>query len=265
MIKSVCLILAVGILMGGCKSDREDEEDAVVLARGPALGALSAPSEYAAGAIDATGGMNAWARTKQLQLDCVVTFFRPDGSFYLSEQSYRIYPWSDSLEISAREPQGAFAWRLSKGQFEVLQGAERVGDLPLTVASRCFAEAILSIVTAPVRFLDSSAEFARQDAAVKMHGQWYHPIRTEAGPVEGSSGPATEIVFYQDRDSSVVDMMGFACAAKKKSLTVRGYDYEKVEKGGLAVPTRIEIYRGGGADARDRLVKIDCHRLERVQ
>ncbi|UCC97212.1 MAG: hypothetical protein JSW66_15360 [Phycisphaerales bacterium] len=250
LIKSVCLILGVGILMGGCKSDRENEENAVVLARGPAPGSLSASSEYATGAIDATGGMNAWTRTKHLQLDCVVTFFRPDGSFYLTEQSLRIYPWSDALEISAREPQGAFAWRLSQGRFEVLQGADRAGDLPLAVASRCFAEAILSIVTAPVRLLDSSAEFTRQDAAVKMHGQWYHAVNRKADAA----------IFYQDRDNSVVDMIQFTCAAKNKSLTVRGYDYARVEKGGLAVPTRIEIF-SGGPDAQDRLVKIDCHRL----
>jgi len=255
LIESVCVILGVGLMLGGCKSN--DVQEVVVLAQGPDLNTLSVPSEYATAAIDAAGGLDAWTSTKQLQLDCVVTFFRPDGTFYLTEQSFEVYPWSSALEISAMEPQGAFAWRLSKGQFEVLQGADRVKDLPMVVASRCFAEAILEIITTPARLMDDSAEFAREDTAVKIHGQWYQPIKRKA---------STEAVFYQDRDNSTIDMIQFACSAKGKSLTVRGYDYKKVEKGGPAVPTKIEIFNGsGGADAQDRLVKIDCHRFVRVQ
>lgn len=255
MIESLCVVLAAALMLAGCKVHQEQE--VIVLAQGPDLGTLSVPPEYATAAIDAAGGLTAWTSTKQLDLDCVVTFFRPDGVFYLTEQSYKVYPWSGSLEISAREPQGAFAWRLSKGQFEVLQGADRVKDLPMTVASHCFAEAIASIVTAPSRLLDDSAEFAREGTVVKIHGQWYHPINRKA---------SNEAIFYQDRDNSVVDMIEFACKAGNKTLTVRGYDYRKVEKGGPAVPTKIEIFgASAGADARDRLVKIDCHRFARAQ
>lgn len=255
LIESVCVILVVGLMLAGCKAQQEPQ--VTVLAQGPDLSAFPAPSEYATTAIDAVGGLDAWTKTRQLQLDCVVTFFRPDGTFYLTEQSLTVYPWSNALEISAREPQGAFAWRLSNGQFEVLQGAGRVKDLPMAVASRCFAEATLEIITAPARLLDTSADLARENAALKMHGQWYHPITRKA---------PTEAVLYQDRDNSVVDMIQFACSAKGKSLTVRGYDYKKVEKGGPAVPTKMELFSGSApADAQDRLVKIDCHRFVRVQ
>ena len=255
LIESVCVILVAGLMLGGCKA--QQKQDVIVLAQGPDLGGLSAPSEYATAAIDAAGGLDAWTRTRQLEFDCVVTFFRLDGTFYLTEQSFKVYPWSNSLEISANEPQGAFAWRLSKGQFEVLQGGDCVKDLPMPVASRCFAEAILEIITAPARLRDDSAEFAREDAAVKIHGQWYHPINRRA---------PTKAVFYQDRDNSVVDMIQLACKAGNKTLTVRGYDYKKVEKGGPAVPTKIEIFNGsGGADAQERLVKIDCQRFVRIQ
>jgi len=47
-------------------------------------------------------------------------------------------------------------------------------------------------------------------------------------------------------------------------LAVRGYDYTVVEKGGVSIPARIEIFR---TDARgnlqERLVKIDNHTLKR--
>jgi hypothetical protein len=255
LIESVCVVLVSGLMLGGCKAQREQQ--VIVLPQEPDRSAFSAPSQYASAAIDAAGGLDAWTTTKQLQLDCVVTFFRPDGAFYLTEQSFNIYPWSNSLEISATEPQGAFAWRLSEGQFEVLQGADQVKDLPMAVASRCFAEAILEIITAPARLLEDSPEFARESAAVKIHGQWYHPIKRKG---------ATEAVFYQDRDNSVVDMIELACKAGNKSLTVRGYDYKKVEKGGPAVPTKIEIFSASsGAGAENRLVKIDCRRFVRTR
>ena len=264
LFESVCVILGAGLVLGGCKAHQKQE--VVVLAQGPDLNTLSVRPEYATAAIDAAGGLDAWTGTKQLQLDCIVTFFRPDGTFYLTEQSFNIYPWSNSLEISAREPQGAFAWRLSRGQFEVLHGADQVKDLPMAVASRCFAEAILGIVTVPACFLDRSAEFTAQGGAVKMHGQWYQPIQRKARQSAEASQAASEAVFYQDRDNSVVDMIRFACKAGNKSLTVRGYDYKKVEKDGPAVPTKIEIFSGsGGADAQDRIVKIDCHRFVRAQ
>jgi hypothetical protein len=255
LIGSVCVILGAGLALAGCRAQQRQE--VVVLAQGPELGALSAPAEYAAAAIDAVGGLDAWTKTRQLQLDCVVTFYRLDGTFYLTEQSLNAYPWSNALEISAREPQGTFAWRLSKGQFEVLRGADCVKDMPLQVASRCFAEAILEIVTPPARLLDKSNEIAREDTAVKIHGQWYRPLKSKG---------AAEAVFYQNRDNSVVDMIQLACKAGSRALTVRGYDYAKVEKGGPAIPTKIEIFSSSAdAEVQTRLVKIDCHRFVRIQ
>lgn len=262
--KPVHLILAALVVLTGCEQHQQKEVE--VLARGPDVATISVTSDYASRAIDATGGLDAWTRTKELQLDCVVTFFRPDGSVYLTEQSYTVYPWSNALEISAREPQGTFAWRFTKGRLDVVQGPDRVEKLPMAVASRCLAEAILNIVTAPARYLDGSAAFARQEAAVKMHGQWYHPISRKAKPDAETSAGVTEAVFYQDRDNFLVDMIRFACANKDKSLTVRGYDYKKIEKGGLVLPTRMEIFsEDAGADSQQRLVKIDCHGLRLVK
>ena len=67
-------------------------------------------------------------------------------------------------------------------------------------------------------------------------------------------------VFYQNRDNSLIDLIHIACSETGKSLAIRGYDYDEIEKGGLLVPTRIEVFatdtQGG---AQSRLVKIDCH------
>ena len=264
--QTICLVLVAVFVLAGC--GQKQKEDVDVLARGPEVETISVPSDEAARAIEATGGLDAWKGTTMLQLDCVVTFYRPDGSFYLTEQRYEVHPWLNSIQISADEPQGAFVWKLSNGQFNVLRGVGQIDALPKAVPSRCFAEVILNIITAPARFMDGSVEFTKQSTPVKMQGKWYYPINRQN---KDAAARTSEAVFYQDRDTSLVDMIRLAClntgtAREKPIQYVRGYDYQKVEKAGPSIPTRIEIFE---TDARDRsqkrLVKIDCHTVKRTQ
>ena len=263
--KIICLVLVGIFIIAGCEQQHEEDVDVLALTREAEV--ISIPSNEAMEALEATGGMNAWKKTTQLQLDCVVTFYQPDGSFYLTEQSYKVYPWSNSIQISADETQGKFVWQWSEGQFDVLQGAGQIDALSKAVPSCCFAEVILNIITAPTRFLDGSVEFSKQSAPVKIQGKWYYPIvRQNKDALIRLSGA----VFYQDRSSSLVDMIRLACmdtgAVTGQSVQyVRGYDYEVAKKGTPSIPTRIEILE---TDARDRsqkrLVKIDCHAVKCV-
>jgi hypothetical protein len=263
--KTICLVLVAVFILAGCEQRREQDVDVMVLAQDADV--ISIPSNETMRTIDATGGMNAWKKTTQLQLDCVVTFYQPDGSFYLTEQRYEVHPWLNSIQISADEPQGAFVWQWSGGKFNVLKGAGQIDALSKEVPSCCFAEVILDIITAPVRFMDRSVEFSERSDPVRIQGKWYYPINRKE---KIFTARISEAVFYQDRASSLVDMIRFACTdtglARDRTVQyVRGYDYQKVEKAGPLVPTRIEIFE---TDARDRsqkrLVKIDCHEIKRV-
>lgn len=256
---ALCAFVLV-FAFAGCQQERQEEEVVLAQPHDPAI--ASVPSDYAARAIDAAGGLDAWRKTKEARLDCVVTLYQPDGSHYLSEQRYVVYPWSSSIQIFATEPQGASVWQLSNGRFDVLEGGDRIEELSGALPPRCLAEAILNIVTAPARFLDASAEFVRADSAVKIQGQWYNPIdrQSRSGILFGE--PMAKAVFYQNRDNSLIDLLHVACAETGKTLAVRGYDYDEIEKDGPLVPTRIEIFttdsQGG---TQTRLVKIDCHRV----
>ena len=267
--KTIWMVLVVAFIFTGCQREYK-EEAVVVLDSGPDIEMTSVPPDYVVKAIEAVGGWNAWTRTKALQLDCVVTFYQPDGSFHLTEQHHVVYPWSNSIQISAREPQGRFVWQLSKGKFDVLQEGGQSTALPVLIGSNHFAEMILSIMTIPARFLDESAEFSKETTGLKIQGQWYYPISRLSRPVAGTeldSEPATVLskaVFYQDRDSSLIDMLAFDFMSGDSNFAVRGYDYTEVEKNGVRVPARIEIFK---ADARgnlqERLVKIDNHTVKR--
>lgn len=213
-----------------------------------------------------TGGLDAWTKTKKLQLDCVITFYQPDGSSYLSEQHYEVYPWTNAIRISAVEPQGQFVWQWSKGQFNSLKGGEQFDGLPAAVPSRCLAEVILNVVTAPVRFADAPVEFTKGVASIKMQGQLYEPIARRRKPDFEPPQPLSAAFFYQNVDTLLVDTLWFPRMSGDNSLSVRGYDYTAVEKGGVLVPAKIEIF---GTDAQGnsqkRLVKIDCHTLKRTK
>jgi predicted small secreted protein len=264
------LVLLTVFVVAGCEQSHRKGKD--VLDYGPALETLAAPVDYAAEAIKATGGLQRWAKTTKLNIDCVVTLYQPDGSFYLTEHRFEVYPWSNSIRISAREPLSNFVWQLSNGRFSLLEGRERADVSPIAGSYRDYAEAILAATTAPVRLLDNSVRFIKAPEPVKMEGLWYYPIEW-VRPVEQLRAPSDErrttskagtqpywsrVIFYQNRNSSLVDMLSFAELDKQKFMAVRGYDYREVEEGGVLVPTKIEIFT---TDARSifkkRVATID--------
>ncbi len=262
--KVIWLILAAAFNVAGC--EQEQKEELSVYER------LADPNfvipEYASQVIEATGGLEAWTKTKKLALDCVVTLYKPDGSFYLTEQHHEIYPPSNSIKISALEPQGKFVWQLSGKTFCVLGGAEQFDALPDAIEIRHFAEAILDITTAPVCFFDKSFAFDKGTKPVKIEGQWYYPIEREKILMDDIADPPywPKAVFYQDRDSDFVDMIWFAGSGKGKLLAVRGYDYKEVEKRGVLVPAKIEIFvTNADGVLQERLAKIDYHLLRATE
>jgi len=144
--------------------------------------------------------------------------------------------------------------------------------LPVVIGSSHYAEMILSIITISAHFLDESVGFSKEATALKIQGQWYYTITRRSRPVVGAelepetARPLSKAVFYQDRDSSLVDMILFDYMSGDDFLAVRGYDYTEVEKEGVRVPVRIEIFRTDArGDSQKRLVKIDYHTLKRAK
>jgi hypothetical protein len=247
------VMISVVILFAGCEKGYRAEENE--LSSGLDPNTVSVPSGYAADIFEVAGGLDAWIGTKKMAFDCVVTIYEPDGSFYLTEQHYDVEPWSNAIEISGHEHENEYVWRFSNGTMNVIQGMRQDRKLFPDLESSCLAQAILAIITAPVRLLDSSAQFDKHDTAVKIQGQWYYLI-------DKTGGHSNDAVFYQNRDSLLVNMIRFACSCADKSFAVRGYDYQKIEKDGALAPSRIEIFTTDAEDVlQRRLVKIDCHTM----
>lgn len=241
VLKTSWFILVSVLIITGCEQQHREA--------GPVLADPNfVPPDYAASAIEATGGRQSWAKAEKLELDCVVTFHQPDGSFYLTEHHCEIHPWTNSIRISAQEPLRKLVLQLSDGQFSVLRGYDRADTSKVAESYRDFAETILTTITAPVRLLDGSAEFTRVPTPTRIKGLLYYPINraTLAGNKQGGNVPAepywSEVIFYQNTDSSLIDTLWFANAKEKIYLLVLGYNYAEVDSQGILAPTKVEIF-----------------------
>jgi len=249
------LVPVIVLVISGC-AQRHIADTSVSM---PDTAERAVAGTYTPRAIQAVGGYQSWLKTKQLELDCVVTSYNPDGSFYLTQQHHRVCPWLDSVGISAVEPQGGLLWELSAEDFRLAQGGEQDYLLPIPMNARDFAEVVLYMTTAPIRFLDSKFEFDETLVPVRMEGLWYYPIERVGG---GSKPYWSQVVLYQNKDTSFVDMIWFADINSDRYITVRGYDYSKVAEKDVLIPAKIEIFQTNPKDVlQRRLVKIDYYSL----
>ncbi|TFG44877.1 MAG: hypothetical protein E4H40_08920 [Candidatus Brocadiia bacterium] len=254
-------VLVLGV--AGCQSGSKS----AVEGKKPDMSAI-AVSAFAQRAMDATGGSAAWANTEKADLRAVVTIYKGD-SYYLTEQQYEVKPWMNWIMVTSPEPKGTIAWQLIDMDCSVIAGQENSDRLDMGMSKRDFAEAVRDITTSAVRLLDMQYNFAEGADAVKAEGQWYVPITRQAviAPVSSEAGKKaavvvpgrwSKVVFYQRQDSSAVDMIWYADAAKNQYLMVRGYDYKKLDTGVL-VPSRIELYSTNAMGISEKqLVKIDA-------
>jgi hypothetical protein len=259
--KVMCSVVLVSIsIFVGCGRGYKVKDEVVV--RHPLVDSNFVMPDYAAQVFRASGARKAWARTRRIHADCVSTFYKPDGSPHLTEYHIEICPWPSSIVVSASEPQGELKWSFSASNGKVLKGGEWPEAYSTAVCGRDFLEAVLDITTAPMRLLDYGTLFSRAYDPVRIEGIWYYPIERKGPDQTGPKRYWSRVIFYQNRDSSLVDTIWFAGADGEKSLMVRGYDYRQTEKGGVLIPTIIEVFR---ADARgflkERLVKVDFYGL----
>jgi hypothetical protein len=209
---------------------------------------------FAKGAVDAVGGEQAWADTQVILGECIAKFYKSDGTFYLTSHRHAIYPWSDSIRIYASEPQGTFVWQLSGNEFKLLEGtSQQAAQLPITLCDPYIARAIWSITAAPASVAtQTDPNTAALGGAVKIEGLWHYPLKLADGRT-----------WYMNKDSSVFDI--YTIEAGRKMLMARGYNYSTIEKTGVAVPTKIEIFSVDPDTSAPRLmIELDYHTLKSV-
>ena len=250
--KLVFPIAAVMLVLAGCGG----RSGSGGLAISPSPDTLSVPPDFAARAIDGCGGMKAWVETKAFDFSCIATFYQADGSHYLTEHEYTVYPWSNSVQVSGSEPGGDFLWELRDGDFSVIEGGDKIERITEQMEAEAITEAVLTATVVPALLLDSRGEFAQMAAPLKLDGRWYGVVTRTIRPELQDGADMTDVVFYQNRDTAVIDRV--LIASGQKVFLINSYGYREVQKGGVLVPIRLEVHEADdrGASLR-RLIKID--------
>jgi hypothetical protein len=274
VIGSVVLGALVLTTLTGCgrQVSNESSQSWDLLARGPEGGRAPVPRPWAVPAIEAAGGQAHWMKCTALGFTGVVTLYQPDGSFYLTEHRFDICPWSDAIQVSAREPQAQVVWQVVGTQYYPPPEDPNRGTSPLHGFYRDYAGAVLDIMTAPVCLLEQGSSLTPRPVTVQMGGQWYRLLeakfrsasavsrgkRLEKSP--GAEPYWTHAVYYQNQDGSLVDMIWLANPATQKFVVVRGYDYAATTDE-VRVPTKIEVFRSDAdANLGARVALIDLKR-----
>mgnify|MGYP006290934927 FL=1 len=251
---STLVLLSMAVMVAGCGRGKTE----VKLAVGPDAETLAVPDEFGAEAIEAAGGMDAWAGTKQFDLDCIASFYQPDGSYYLTEQHYTIYPWSRAAQIRGHEPGGSYLWQLAMGRFSVKQGARDMERLTESIAAEDLAQALLAVTATPALLLDDRVSFETFGEPVKLEGRWYVKVRRTVRVDALKSYNPPEIVFYHNRRSGLLDRIWMVRTQGAGFLLVQCHDYQDLGKDSVHVPKRIEIFDTDEQGATlGRLIKID--------
>jgi hypothetical protein len=210
------------------------------------------PTNQVAAAFDATGGEGAWQQCRYFEVTGVTTAYQDDGGFYLTEHTFHVSPALHALSISSREPQSNYVWQLVGHQFQRAQGDPDVDVSPLRKDYADYAEAVLEIMTAPIRMLEWDGRLTTGSATMMIGGRPYHTM--EAGTPTG-----LQRVYYQNEANSRVDIIWLANSDRTSFVVVRGYDYALIS--GVQIPTKIELFRSGSTrQIGARLAQIDIRR-----
>lgn len=267
-VRHAVLIGLVALIGAGCGRQvvETPQGEGNLLATGPDREALVVP-DYVSTALEASGGLALWRQQTRLYGGGVVKLYRPDGSFYLTEHGFEVYPWSNAIRIEANEPQARFVWQLTQGRYQVLEGKAPLDVSPLAGSYGAYADAVLQIVTAPVRLLDDEVELYREPTPVRIGGLWYQRITAKYSPVNVVSEQMenvpvetdwTDGIYFLNRGAGLIDMIWLGNATKQEYFIVRGYGYAAETDEGLRVPSKIEIFRADAEGrAQERLAELD--------
>jgi len=263
MTSAVGIVLTALMLTGcGRQASQESGPDLSLLVTGPERQPLPTRSLVSA-ALDATGGLAAWEACKKIEFHAAVTACERDGCFYLTEHDFVLCPWSEAVQVTAHEPQADFTWQVVGGRYYASQADPNADVSPLRGLSRDYADAVLQIVTAPVRMLDDNVLLGRRPATTQIDGRWYLPLdakfQAQAGSAEATATPYwTQGIYFQGVDRSLVDMIWLGNAVTHKFLIARGYDYARSADADVLIPTKIEIFLSDPeANIGPRLALID--------
>jgi hypothetical protein len=254
--KKLLPLLAVIFIAAGCSS----RSDKITFVQ-PGFGEKYVAADFARRALDAAGGPDAWLKTEKIHFDCITTIDKPDGSRYLTAMTYEIYPWSNAIVVTAKEPQAVLQVQLQNDVFTILKGSEYIESSGIFLGQTNIIRAIRDITIAPLRLSDVDAGFKHIPVPIKMDGRWcYRNEATSSVILKKSKAPPhlRKVVLYQNKLTHLADMLWMADITENRFFAANAYDYQQIQDSQAMVPGKIEIFETNPAGIyQGRLATID--------
>ncbi len=169
-----------------------------------------------------------------LSADCVVTYFGDEGRPYYSQQRHIIWPDSERIVVSARQPQGDFQCELSAGQFRVQNSPGALAASTMRFCDKPLLQVILTCFLANAGF--GAAPSGSGVEPVKIEGQWYQPVDWP------SRQKGARPVAYRNIDTGIIDRVRVDDSETGQYLLATGYNRRQVEAAGRLIPTKIDVF-----------------------
>jgi hypothetical protein len=181
---------------------------------------------------------------KAISASCIVTFYKSDGSRYISEQKHLINPSAGVIEITSEEPGGQVSCILDGGF--VKSGQARVKGLPISLCDRNLAQVIWASVTAGCGLL--SEERGKKAEEVKMEGRRYERITMTA------KSQWAQTILYKNVSDGAIEMVQVADSEHGKVLTAKSYNYFWFEELGGRFPMKIDVFSSAKVEGAQKQI-----------
>jgi len=179
-----------------------------------------------------------------LTLNCIVSYYQPDGSVYYTEQVHKIYPEIDVIVFTAAEPQGKYEWSVIAGEFS---GPKTSKEDPIS-SEIMFDKAIAKALQA-LYLANSSSPVSETSvisgAVLNLDGQLYDKV---------NSGNDT-VALFKNRRTNKIDT---AKINTNRPYILRSYNFQKIANSNSILPTKIDVLAEKNLNERLLIAQFDC-------
>lgn len=185
-----------------------------------------------------------------IQTDCIVNYFRSNGSSYMTRQQHGYNPSEFIFQSVSNEPIGVIECVLTREQFSYSGPQdESITDLPEEFWNKYLAASVFYGFCAGGGLLDISSMIAGDN--VKIEGQWYRSY-TPSWP----SG--IEITVYQSLDNGRIERVKMIDAQHELAWMLESYNYRYSKELEKSLPRRIDVFDiAGGIASKSLMVRFD--------
>lgn len=196
------------------------------------------------------------AGTGLIQTDCIVKYYKSNGSAYITRQQHGYNPSEFIFQSVSNEPIGAIECVLRREQFSYSGPQdESLSDLPEEFWNKYLAASVFYSFCAGGDLVDISSMIAGDNT--KIEGQWYRPY-TPSWPSD------IQITLYQSLDTGRIELVKMIYAQHELVWMLESYNYRYSKELEKTLPRRIDVFDiSGGIASKSLMVRFDYMDIRR--